>query len=107
MTENMPTPEQQRRIAAQITSDASDAAHFAAAMAAGDTIEWQRILDGITDLPKAKSILSALGGIYVRHVQAVCARTGDNPVAWLAGCAVEQLGAALDAQRRLDGDAPG
>ncbi|MGO9929937.1 MAG: hypothetical protein ACLPLP_28550 [Mycobacterium sp.] len=61
-------------------------------MAAGDTWEWQSILDGIgDDATRAKQLLTALAGLYVRHVTAVCKRDGGDPVDWLNGCALEQI----------------
>jgi hypothetical protein len=75
----------------QIASDSADAALFAAACAASDGWELESQLDGITDLTRCKQLMVALAGLFVRHVQAVTARTGDDATAWLDGLALEQL----------------
>ena len=89
---------------AEVTSDASDAAHLAAAMAAGDTLTWQSILDGITDLAAAKLLLVAACGLYVRHIGMICSRTGQSPVDWLNWCAAQQLEDALEAKANARDD---
>jgi hypothetical protein len=83
---------------AAIATDSADAAMFAAALAAGDSWEWQAVLDGITDIERGKRLLSAMGGLYVRHVTAVCQRTGEDPAGWLHDCAVRQAEVAAQMQ---------
>jgi hypothetical protein len=83
---------------ARMATDSADAAQFVAAMAAGDTWEWQTILDDITDVERAKRMLAAMAGLYVGRATAVCARTGQDPVDWLHRCALEQIEIARSMQ---------
>jgi hypothetical protein len=52
----------------RMATDSADAAQFVAAMAAGDSWEWQTILDGIADVEHAKRVLAAMSGLYLGHV---------------------------------------
>lgn len=79
---------------AQIVADSADAALFAAAMAADDTWEWQRILDEVTDVTHAKRLLAALSGLFINYVTAACQRVDEDPAAWLHGLALAQLAEA-------------
>ena len=74
---------------AQIADDSATAALMAAAMASGDQIEIEHVLDNITSTDDGKRLFSAMGGLYVSLASAVCADRIDVSD-WLHNLALEQ-----------------
>ncbi len=78
----------------QVADDSALAAVFAAAVAAGDSWEWQRILDDVTDLGRAKQLLSAMCGQYVNFACHVCEASGQDVVDFLTRVESEKAATA-------------
>ena len=85
---------------AALATDSADAAQLAAAVAGGDSWEWQSILDGIDDVEHCKRLLAAMAGLYVSYATSVSAYFGTDPVEFLHQAALEQMQVA----QRMSGE---
>jgi hypothetical protein len=97
-----PTPEEQRRLLAEMNVDTPIALRLATALAESNAAAFKQEVDAIAASQRAMYVLVTLATMTARLGAALVQRQGGNVVDWLDAAALDVLDQVADERKRLD-----